>query len=162
MKIKKIILITLMATSLTGCTEKGTQMLFENNTATTSDYYSDIALSSTEYSIFLEQAASKSINDIISVSSNLKTFKSGSITEEQLVSMCKSTIKELQECYDELKHKKPATGYEDNREKAMQSLIDCVDELNYIIENNNKEEFDIEHSVNVLSAQSRILTTVTK
>lgn len=71
----------LACVTLTGCSESGTQLLFENEPDTKDAYYSDVALSATEYSIFIEGIKTKINSYGMTLVSNVAQYKSAADKE---------------------------------------------------------------------------------
>lgn len=123
----------LACVTLTGCSESGTQLLFENEPDTKDAYYSDVALSATEYSIFIEGIKTKINSYGMTLVSNVKQYKSAADKESVLGNIA-VTKENLEKLYDELEHKRPAQDYESTRETMMKTTNNIIAQANYVSE----------------------------
>lgn len=123
----------LACVTLTGCSESGTQLLFENEPDTKDAYYSDVALSATEYSIFIEGIKTKINSYGMTLVSNVAQYKSAA-DKESVSGNIAATKENLEKLYDELKHKRPAQGYESTRENMMSAVNNILAQANYVAE----------------------------
>ena len=87
----------LACVTLTGCSESGTQLLFENEPDTKDAYYSDVALSATEYSIFIEGIKTKINSYGMTLVSNVTQYKSAADKESVLgnIAVTKENLEHL-------------------------------------------------------------------
>lgn len=123
----------LACVTLTGCSESGTQLLFENEPDTKDAYYSDVALSATEYSIFIEGIKTKINSYGMTLVSNVTQYKSAADKESVLGNIA-VTKENLEKFYDELEHKRPAQDYESTRETMMKTTNNIIAQANYVSE----------------------------
>jgi len=123
----------LACVTLTGCSESGTQLLFENEPDTKDAYYSDVALSATEYSIFIEGIKTKINSYGMTLVSNVTQYKSAADKESVLGNIA-VTKENLEKLYDELEHKRPAQDYESTRETMMKTTNNIIAQANYVSE----------------------------
>lgn len=123
----------LACVTLTGCSESGTQLLFENEPDTKDAYYSDVALSATEYSIFIEGIKTKINSYGMTLVSNVTQYKSVADKESVLGNIA-VTKENLEKLYDELEHKRPAQDYESTRETMMKTTNNIIAQANYVSE----------------------------
>lgn len=123
----------LACVTLTGCSESGTQLLFENEPDTKDAYYSDVALSATEYSIFIEGIKTKINLYGMTLVSNVTQYKSAADKESVLGNIA-VTKENLEKLYDELEHKRPAQDYESTRETMMKTTNNIIAQANYVSE----------------------------
>lgn len=123
----------LACVTLTGCSESGTQLLFENEPETKDAYYSDVALSATEYSIFIEGIKTKINSYGMTLVSNVTQYKSAADKESVLGNIA-VTKENLEKLYDELEHKRPAQDYESTRETMMKTTNNIIAQANYVSE----------------------------
>ena len=123
----------LACVTLTGCSESGTQLLFENEPDTKDAYYSDVALSATEYSIFIEGIKTKINSYGMTLVSNVTQYKSAADKESVLGNIA-VTKENLEKLYDELEHKRPAQDYESTRETMMKATNNIIAQANYVSE----------------------------
>lgn len=123
----------LACVTLTGCSESGTQLLFENEPDTKDAYYSDVALSATEYSIFIEGIKTKINSYGMTLVSNVTQYKS-SADKESVLGNIAVTKENLEKLYDELEHKRPAQDYESTRETMMKTTNNIIAQANYVSE----------------------------
>lgn len=123
----------LACVTLTGCSESGTQLLFENEPDTKDAYYSDVALSATEYSIFIEGIKTKINSYGMTLVSNVAQYKSAADKESVLGNIA-VTKENLEKLYDELEHKRPAQDYESTRETMMKTTNNIIAQANYVSE----------------------------
>lgn len=123
----------LACVTLTGCSESGTQLLFENEPDTKDAYYSDVALSATEYSIFIEGIKTKINSYGMTLVSNVTQYKSAADKESVLGNIA-VTKENLEKLYDELEHKRPAQDYESIRETMMKTTNNIIAQANYVSE----------------------------
>lgn len=123
----------LACVTLTGCSESGTQLLFENEPDTKDAYYSDVALSATEYSIFIEGIKTKINSYGMTLVSNVTQYKSAA-DKESVSGNIAVTKENLEKLYDELEHKRPAQDYESTRETMMKTTNNIIAQANYVSE----------------------------
>lgn len=123
----------LACVTLTGCSESGTQLLFENEPDTKDAYYADVALSATEYSIFIEGIKTKINSYGMTLVSNVTQYKSAADKESVLGNIA-VTKENLEKLYDELEHKRPAQDYESTRETMMKTTNNIIAQANYVSE----------------------------
>lgn len=123
----------LACVTLTGCSESGTQLLFENEPDTKDAYYSDVALSATEYSIFIEGIKTKINSYGMTLVSNVTQYKSAA-DKESVFGNIAVTKENLEKLYDELEHKRPAQDYESTRETMMKTTNNIIAQANYVSE----------------------------
>lgn len=123
----------LACVTLTGCSESGTQLLFENEPDTKDAYYSDVALSATEYSIFIEGIKTKINSYGMTLVSNVTQYKSAA-DKESILGNIAVTKENLEKLYDELEHKRPAQDYESTRETMMKTTNNIIAQANYVSE----------------------------
>lgn len=123
----------LACVTLTGCSESGTQLLFENEPDTKDAYYSDVALSATEYSIFIEGIKTKINSYGMTLVSNVTQYKSAADKESVLGNIA-VTKENLEKLYDEVEHKRPAQDYESTRETMMKTTNNIIAQANYVSE----------------------------
>lgn len=123
----------LACVTLTGCSESGTQLLFENEPDTKDAYYSDVALSATEYSIFIEGIKTKINSYGMTLVSNVTQYKSAADKESVLGNIA-VTKENLEKLYDELEHKRSAQDYESTRETMMKTTNNIIAQANYVSE----------------------------
>ena len=123
----------LACVTLTGCSESGTQLLFENEPDRKDAYYSDVALSATEYSIFIEGIKTKINSYGMTLVSNVTQYKSAADKESVLGNIA-VTKENLEKLYDELEHKRPAQDYESTRETMIKTTNNIIAQANYVSE----------------------------
>ena len=111
----------LACVTLTGCSESGTQLLFENEPDTKDAYYSDVALSATEYSIFIEGIKTKINSYGMTLVSNVTQYKSAADKESVLgnIAVTKENLEKL---------------YDSTRETMMKTTNNIIAQANYVSE----------------------------
>lgn len=123
----------LACVTLTGCSESGTQLLFENEPDTKDAYYSDVALSATEYAIFIEGIKTKINSYGMTLVSNITQYKN-TADKEMISGNIIAAKNSLENLYDELEHKRPAQDYESTREIMMKTINNIIAQANYVSE----------------------------
>lgn len=137
--------VTLIALSFfTGCSTAGTAVLFENKTSVTSDYYSDYALSSTEYKIFLNKEIANAKNEILTFILLCEKFEQSNDCNIAIddIETCE---KNINESYKNIKMTKSPADRENDRLKIMEILagtLDTIDTVKKIVNGDDRKELN--------------------
>lgn len=129
---------------LTGCSTAGTAVLFENETSATSDYYSDYALSSAEYKIFLNKEIANAKNEILTFILLCKKFEQSDDCNIAVIDI-ETCEKNINESYKNIKMTKPPADRENDRLKIMEILagtLDTLDTAKKIVNGDDRKELN--------------------
>lgn len=155
-----LLAVSSLCVLITGCSESGTKMLFENETETTDVYYSNVALSATEYEIFIENVKIKTNTYGMTICNDILQYAKKSIDKETFVRDLEDMNDKLGIQYEDIKHKRPAQGYEKERENVMSILNNIQAQVNYVSECIEDEtEFDADAICNTIRNQITDLYT---